>query len=69
MIKYDLYKRPNGFRYRVPLYSTLNGRAEFWSNNLKRWSRSNHKIGRLVSSEHSTLVARNVVFKDGVCSQ
>ena len=66
---YDVFKRPNGFLYRVPLYSPLHKRAEFYSEHLQRWLPSGHKVGGLISSNRSTLVARNVVFKDGVCSQ
>lgn len=69
MIKYDVYKRPNGFLYRVPLYDTLHGRAEFYNRYLKRWMLSAHTVGGIITSNVSTLVARNVVFKDSVCSQ
>lgn len=66
---YDVYKRPNGFLYRAPLDSPLHKRAEFYSEHLQRWLPSGHKVGGLVSSDRSALVARNVVFKDSVCSQ
>lgn len=69
MIKYDVYKRPNGFLYRVPLDSPLYKRAEFYSETLQKWLTSGHKVGGLISSYRSTIVARNVVFKDSVCSQ
>ena len=69
MIKYDVYKRPNGFLYRVSLYATLHWRAEFYDEYLQRWTPSASTIGLIITSNASTLVARNVVFKDGVCSQ
>lgn len=59
---YDVYKRPNGLLYRVPLDSPLHKRAEFYAENLQRWIPSNHSVGGLVSSDRSTLVAWNVVF-------
>ena len=64
LVEYDLYKRPNGLLYRVPLYGTLNEHAEHYSNTLQRWLKSDHKVGGIISSCTSTLVARNVVFKD-----
>ena len=64
LVKYDLYKRPNGLLYRVPLYSALHEYAEYYSNALERWVQSSHTVGGIVSSYNITLVARNVVFKD-----
>lgn len=64
LIKYDLYKRTNGLLYRVQLRSALNEHAEHYSNALQRWLQSSHTVGGIVSSDNSTLVARNVVFKD-----
>lgn len=64
LVEYDLYKRPNGLLYRVPLRSALHEHAEHYSNPLQRWVQSDHKIGGIISSSMSTLVARNVVFKD-----
>lgn len=66
---YDVYKRPNGLLYRVPLDSPLHKRAEFYTEHLQRWISSGHKVGGLVSSDRSTLVARNVLIKDCICSQ
>jgi hypothetical protein len=66
---YDLFKRPNGLLYRVPLDSPLHKRAEFYSEHLRGWLTSGHKVGGLISSDRSTLVARNVVFGDKACSQ
>lgn len=64
LVVYDLYKRPNGLLYRVPLYSKLHEHAEHYSNSLQRWLQSSYTVGGIVSSDNSTLVARNVVFKD-----
>ena len=69
MIKYDIYKRPNGLFYRVPLYIPLHARVEVLVRPDNVWVKSGHKVGGLISSSRSTLVARNVVFKDSVCSQ
>lgn len=68
-IMYDVYKRPSGLLYRVPLCSPLHASAEFYAEQGNRWLPSSHTVGGLISSKHSTLVARNVVLKDGVCSQ
>ena len=64
LVAYDVYTRPNGLLYRVPLYGTLHGHAEHYSTALQRWLQSSHTVGGIVSSDNSTLVARNVVFKD-----
>lgn len=64
LVEYDLYKRPNGLLYRVQLYGTLHEHAEHYSNSLQRWLQSSHTVGAIISSSRSTLVARNVVFKD-----
>lgn len=64
LVEYDLYKRPNGLLYRVPLYGTLHEHAEHYSNSLQRWLQSSHTVGGIISNSTSTLVARNVVFKD-----
>lgn len=64
LVEYDLYKRPNGLLYRVSLRSALHEHAEHYSNTLQRWLESDHKVGGIISSCTSTLVARNVVFKD-----
>lgn len=69
MIKYDVYRRPSGLLYRVAIYSGLHRRAEFYNRYLKRWMLSAHTVGGIITSNVSTLVARNVVFKDSVCSQ
>ncbi len=66
---YDIYKRPNGFLYRVPLFGPLHSRAEFYHEQLRRWLPSSHKVGGLIYGDGSTLVASNVVFKDKTCSQ
>lgn len=69
MIKYDVYRRQSGLLYRVPIYSGLHWRAEHYNRYLKRWMLSAHTVGGIITSNASTLVARNVVFKDSVCSQ
>ena len=69
MIKYDVYRRQSGLLYRVPLYSGLHLRAEHYNRYLKLWVLSAHTVGGIITSNASTLVARNVVFKDSVCSQ
>ncbi|QEQ50435.1 hypothetical protein [Klebsiella phage vB_KpnP_IME337] len=66
---YDVYKRPNGLLYRVVLDGPLHKRAEFYAEHLQRWIPSGHKVGGLISSDRSTLVARNVVFEGSLCSQ
>ena len=62
-IKYDLYKRPNGLLYRVQLHSALHEPAELLLE-VHGWWESHYTIGAVISSSTSTLVARNVVFKD-----
>ena len=64
LVEYDLYKRPNGLLYRVPLYGTLHEYAEHYSKPLQRWLQSSRTVGGIISSRTSTLVAHNVVFKD-----
>lgn len=66
---YDVYKRPNGLLYRVPLDSPLHKQAELFRPDTSCWWQSAHKVGGVLSSDRSTLVARNVVFKDRLCSQ
>lgn len=64
---YDVYKRPNGLLYRVVLDGPLHKRAEFYAEHLQRWMLSAHTVGGIITSNASTLVARNVVFKDRAC--
>lgn len=66
---YDVYKRPKGFLYRVPLYAALHWRVEFYDEYLQRWTLSAYTVGGIITSNASTLVARNVVFKGSLCSQ
>ena len=68
-IIYDVYKRPNGFLYRVPRYAPLHGPSELYAEYLQRWMPSAHTVGGIITSNASTLIALNVVFKDSVCSQ
>ncbi|QWT56597.1 hypothetical protein Kp_Pokalde_001_006 [Klebsiella phage Kp_Pokalde_001] len=65
---YDVYKRPSGLLYRVPIHSSLYANAEFYADKVG-WLKSTHTVGRVITSKVSTLVARNVVFKDKACSQ
>jgi hypothetical protein len=69
MIKYDVYKRPNGLFYRVAIHDMFHTRAELFAPHSNVWVKSALKVGDLVSSPKSSLLARNVVFKDSVCSQ
>lgn len=69
MIKYDVYKRPNGLFYRVPLDSPLHARAEVLVRPENIWVKSGHKVGGILASPRSCLKARNVVFKASLCSQ
>ena len=69
MIKYDVYKRPNGMLYRVDLACPLHFRAEVFLSKVNLWVPSTHKIGGVLSSARSSLVARNVVFKASLCLQ
>lgn len=64
LVEYDLYKRPNGLLYRVPLHSPLHEGAECYGEYSQKWHMSCHKVGGIISSGTSVLVARNVVFKD-----
>lgn len=69
MSKYDVYKRPNGLFYRVALHYTFHTRAELFAPHLNAWVKSALKVGDVVSSPRSSLLARNVIFKDKACSQ
>ena len=64
---YDVYKRPNGLLYRVALDSPLHKQAELLRPDTGCWWPSALKVGGVIYSDRSTLVARNVVFKDSVC--
>lgn len=69
MIKYDVYKRPSGLFYRVPLNGPLHSKSEVFAVPSKKWVKSGLKVGDIVSSPWSYLHARNVIFKDSLCSQ
>lgn len=66
---YDVYKHPNGLLYRVPLDSPLHKQVELFRPDTGCWWQSAHKVGGVIASSRSTLVALNVVFKDKACSQ
>lgn len=68
-IMYDVYKRPSGLLYRVPLRSPLHVSAEFYAEKGSKWLPSSHTVGGVIALRSSVLVARNVVFKDSLCSQ
>lgn len=63
-VKYDVYKYPNGLLYRVPLHSALYENVEFYTNRWRCWFLSAQTVVGVITSSESTLVARNVVFKD-----
>lgn len=67
MLKYDVYKRPNGLFYRVGLDSPLHAQAEVFVILVNEWVKSGHKIGGILASPRSSLKARNVVFKGRLC--
>lgn len=69
MIKYDVYKRPGGLFYRVALGAPLHAQSEVFAFPFGRWIKSGLRVGETVFSPRSSLVARNVVFKAGLCSQ
>lgn len=62
--KYDVYKSPYGILYRVRLHSALHEPAEYYFKVWGWWAQSYATIGDVVAGSGSTLVARNVVFKD-----
>ncbi|AVD98961.1 hypothetical protein HOS83_gp06 [Shigella phage SFN6B] len=62
LVKYDLYRRRNGLLYRVSLHGALYGPAEFYATGC--WVQSHLTIFGVITGSASTLVARNVVFKD-----
>lgn len=66
---YDVYKQPSGLLYRVPLCSPLHASAEFYAEKGNKWLTSSRTVGGVIALSSSVLVARNVVFKDSVCSQ
>lgn len=69
MIKYDVYQLPNGLLYRVALDAPLHARSEVFYVPLNKWIKSALTVCAIVSSPWSSLNARNVVFKAGLCSQ
>lgn len=64
LVAYDLYQGWSGLIYRVALRSALYEPAEFYSTIRGCWTQSHCAVGDIISSSTSTLVARNVVFKD-----
>ena len=68
MIRYDVFNT-FGTHRRVSLYSSVYSRAEYYDKNTKQWKQSLVPAVDLILGPHNVLVARNVVFKDSVCSQ
>ena len=69
MIKYDVYKL-RGTYYRIAVDTPLIHWAEWYSTFLGAYLGDCAFDGMfIVLHEQSVLVARNVIFKDSVCSQ
>lgn len=68
MIKYDVFNTFGTYR-RVRLDSSVYSRAEYYAKNTGQWKQSLVPAVDLILGPHNVLVARNVVFKDSVCSQ
>lgn len=68
MIKYDVFNT-FGTHRRVRLDYSVYSRAEYYDKNTKQWKQSLVPAVDLILGPHNVLVARNVVFKDSVCSQ
>lgn len=68
MIKYNVFLAHGAYR-RIRVDSSIYRRAEYYDNYTKQWKQSHVRAVELILSAHSVLVARNVVFKDSVCSQ
>lgn len=68
MTKYDVYKRAGVYR-RVATDARLYSRVWFYNERHKVWTLSHLRTIEVVLGAHYVLVARNVVFKDSVCSQ
>ncbi|ALO80699.1 hypothetical protein kpv41_08 [Klebsiella phage KpV41] len=68
MTKYDVYKC-EGTHRRVATSARLYSRVWFYNKKHKAWTMSHLRTIDVVLGAHHVLVARNVVFKDSVCSQ
>lgn len=69
MTKYDVYKL-RGTYYRIAVDAPLTNPAEWYSSHLGVYLKDCAFDGMFVLLySQSVLVARNVVFKDSVCSQ
>lgn len=64
LVAYDLYQDLSGLMYRVSLHSALYEPAEFYSTVWGCWMQSRCTVVGIITGSASTLVARNVVFKD-----
>lgn len=68
MIKYDVFRFFGTYR-RIRANSSIYQRAEYYDNYSKQWKQSHVRAVELILGAQHVLVARNVVFKDSVCSQ
>ena len=68
MTKYDVYKCEDTHR-RVATNARLYSRVWFYNKKHKVWTLSHLRTIEVILGAHHVLVARNVVFKDSVCSQ
>lgn len=68
MIKYDVYKRAEVY-HRVATNARLYSHVWFYNERQKVWTPSHLRTIDMLLEVHHVLVARNVVFKDRVCSQ
>lgn len=68
MIKYNVFRAHGTYR-RIRVDSSIYRRAEYYDNYTKQWKQSHVRAVELILGAHNILVARNVVFKDSVCSQ
>lgn len=68
MIKYDMF-RFYGSYYRINTADGLHNLSEYYDPRVGKWKCSHNRAVELVLEPHCRLVARNVVFKDSLCSQ
>ena len=68
MIRYDVFNTFGTYR-RVRLDSSVYSCAEYYAKNTEQWKQSLVTAVDLILGPHNVLVARNVVFKDSLCSQ
>lgn len=68
MIKYDVFRFYGNYR-RISTTAGMRSLAEYYDPRAGAWRRSHIRAVELILGQHHELVARNVVFKDKVCSQ